>query len=206
MARVNLSIDREVFDRFASQVGRRNMTLYAFANESLSAVSKIAEDGGDPAGLYDVWKVLSILKEAEVVTLPSGFIETLIQELYQTNRAVLLKHFRELGEQIVGLLTVFADDVPTLAKLARDFTFVVPIKHFSVVNGNNNHDGALRIDVVGAGKSLETTECSNEFLKAVLEGYGYSVVRQDIHPGTIRLWCQARNHANREIFATAQSS
>ena len=115
MARVNLSIDREVFDAFANQVVKRNMTLYAFANECLSAMSKISEEGGDPAELYDVWKVLSILKEAEVVTLPSGFVEVLIQELYQSNKAGLLKHFRELGEQMVGLLTVFADDVPTLA-------------------------------------------------------------------------------------------
>jgi hypothetical protein len=205
MARVNLSIDRVVFDEFANQVNKRNMTLYAFANECLSAMSKIAEEGGDPAELYNVWKVLSILKEAEVVTLPSGFLESLILELYQINKAVLLKHFRELGEQMVGLLTVFADDVPTLAKLARDFTFVVPIKHFSVLNGTSNHDGNLRIDVVGAGKSIESTECSSEFLKAVIEGYGYSVVKEELHPGTIRLYCQARNHANREVLAAAQS-
>lgn len=205
MARVNLSIDREVFDEFANQVAKRNMTLYAFANECLSAMSKIAEEGGDPAELYDVWKVLSILKEAEVVTLPSGFLETLVQELYQSNKAVLLKHFRELGEQMVGLLTVFADDIPTLAKLARDFTFVVPIKHFSVTNGANNHDGSLRIDVVGAGKTIESTECSSEFLKAVIEGYGYSVAKEDLHPGTIRLYCQARNHANREVIPAVQT-
>jgi hypothetical protein len=205
MARVNLSIDREVFGEFANQVNKRNMTLYAFANECLSAMSKIAEEGGDPAELYNVWKVLSILKEAEVVTLPSGFLESLILELYKTDKAILLKHFRELGEQMVGLLTVFADDVPTLAKLARDFTFVVPIKHFSVTNGTNSHDGNLRIDVVGAGKSIESTECSSEFLKAVIEGYGYSVVKEDLHPGTIRLYCQARNHANREVLAAAQS-
>ena len=205
MARVNLSIDRQVFEEFADQVGKRNMTLYAFANECLSAMSKIAEEGGDPAELYDVWKVLSILKEAEVVTLPSGFLESLIQELYQINKAVLLRHFRELGEQTVGLLTVFADDVPALAKLARDFTFIVPIKHFSVSNGSSNHDGEMRIDVVGAGKSLEATECSSEFLKGVIGGYGYSIVKEDLHPGTIRLWCQARNHTNKEVFATEQS-
>jgi len=205
MARVNLSIEREVFDEFANQVNKRNMTLYAFANECLSTMSKIAEEGGDPAELYNVWKVLSILKEAEVVTLPSAFLETLILELYKTDKAVLLKHFRELGEQMVGLLTVFADDVPTLAKLAKDFTFVVPIKHFSVTNGTSNHDGNLRIDVVGAGKSIESTECSSEFLKALIEGYGYSVVKEDLHPGTIRLYCQARNHANREVLAAAQS-
>jgi hypothetical protein len=205
MARVNLSIDRVVFDEFANQVNKRNMTLYAFANECLAAMSKIAEEGGDPAELYNVWKVLTILKEAEVVTLPSGFLESLILELYQTNKAVLLKHFRDLGEQMVGLLTVFADDVPTLAKLAKDFTFVVPIKHFSVLNGTSNHDGNLRIDVVGAGKSIESTECSSEFLKAVIEGYGYSVVKEELHPGTIRLYCQARNHANREVLAAAQS-
>ena len=75
MGRTSLSIDRAVFDEFAAQVARRNMTLFAFSNECLSAMAKITAEGGDPSELYNVWKELSILKEAEDVTLPSGFYE-----------------------------------------------------------------------------------------------------------------------------------
>ena len=52
MARTNLSIDRQVFEEFAAEAERRKMTLFAFANESLSAVAKISQEGGNPEEFY----------------------------------------------------------------------------------------------------------------------------------------------------------
>ena len=78
MARTNLSIDRKVFDEFSAQAQRKNMTLFAFANESLSAISRISAEGGDPAEMYRIWRVLTILRQVDVITLPSGFVEELI--------------------------------------------------------------------------------------------------------------------------------
>src|SRR5208337_156825 len=127
MARTNLSIDRKIFEDFAAQANTRNMTLFAFANESLSTMSKIAADGGDPAALYPTWKVISILKEADAVTLPSEFVETLIEQVYAIDKEKVLRQFRDLGSSLVGLLKITAADVPDLAKLAKDFTFLVPI-------------------------------------------------------------------------------
>lgn len=200
MARTNLSIDRNVFEEFAAQVEKRNMTMFAFANESLSVISKIAAEGGDPASLYSVWKVTTILKEADAITLPSGFVEDLIEELYSTNKERLLEHFRDLGGSLVGLLKIFAEDVTSLSGLAKEFGFIVPLKRFSMSNGVN---GNIQVDVVGAGKTMATTECSCEFLKAVLSGYGYSVIKADLHPGAIRLWGQKRSLTKSEAFIAA---
>jgi hypothetical protein len=77
-----------------------------------------------------------------------------------------------------------AEDVQDLSPLAKDFGFFTPIKHFGL---ETMKDGRIRVDVVGAGKTLETTECSAEFLKAILIGYGYAITRAELHPGTIRL-------------------
>jgi len=83
-----------------------------------------------------------------------------------------------------------ADNLEDLAPLAKDFGFFIPIKHFDL---HTTKDGRVQVDVVGAGKGLETTECSAEFLKSILSGYGYSVTKEELHPGTIRLQAERTN-------------
>jgi hypothetical protein len=189
MARTNLSVDRKVFDEFSAQAQKRNMTLFAFANESLSAVSKISAEGGDPAEMYRIWRVLVLLRQADVITLPSDFIEELIDKLYAADKESTLARFRELGASVVGLLRMTTEDIAGLSDLAQDFGFIIPIKRFRMTTGK---DGTLEVDVVGAGKRVETTNCSSEFLKSILIGYGYDVVKEEIHAGSIRLWARER--------------
>jgi len=190
VARTNLSIDRKVFDEFSAQAQRKNMTLFAFANESLSAISKISAEGGDPAEMYRIWRVLTILRQVDVITLPSEFVEELIERLYTTDKESTLAKFRELGASLVGLLKMATEDLGGLSNLAQDFGFIIPIKRFSMTT---TKDGTVEVGVVGAGKGLETTICSSEFLKAILNGYGYDVVKEEIHAGAIRLWAEKRN-------------
>ena len=184
MARTNLSIDKQVFEEFAAEAERRKMTLFAFANESLSAIAKISQEGGNPEEFYKIWRVLSILRQVDVITLPSDFVEDLIEKQYNTDSSSTKAKFRELGTSLVGLLKMAAEDVEGLSPLAKDFGFFIPIKHFGLTAPK---DGVIQVDVVGAGKAIETTQCSSEFLKAIIEGYGYSIKREELHPGTIRL-------------------
>jgi len=190
LARTNLSIDRKVFDEFSVQAQKKNMTLFAFANESLSAISKISAEGGNPSEMYRIWRVLTILRQVDVITLPSDFVEELIERLYAKDKEGTLVKFRELGASLVGLLKMATEDLSGLSDLAQDFGFIIPIKRFSMTTKN---DESVEVDVVGAGKGTETTICSSEFLKAILNGYGYDVVKEEIHAGAIRLWAQRRN-------------
>ena len=82
MVRTNLSIDKEVFEEFAAEADRRKMTLFAFANESLSAITKISQEGGNPDEFYKIWRVLTILRQVDVITLPSDFVDDLIERLF----------------------------------------------------------------------------------------------------------------------------
>lgn len=198
MARTNLSIDRRVFEEFANQVERKNMTMFAYANESLSVMAKVAAEGGDPSSLYSIWKVTTILKEADAIMLPSDFLEELLEELYVTDKRRLLDRFHALGASLVGLLRIFADDVANLGALAKEFSFMVPIKHISMSKDPN---GDIQVDVVGAGKRMAAAECSSEFLKGVLGGYGYSVTKEDLHPGVMRFWAQKKSMATNMVFA-----
>lgn len=187
MARTNLSVDRAVFDEFAAEADRRKMTLFAFANESLSAITKISQEGGSPDEFYKIWRVLAILRQVDVITLPSDFVEDMIERQYKSDSEGTKAKFRELGTSLVGLLKMAAETVEEVTPLAKDFGFFIPIKHFDL---RASKDGRLEVDVVGAGKAIETTQCSSEFLKAIIAGYGYSVTKEDLHPGTIRLLAQ----------------
>lgn len=184
MARTNLSIDRQVFDNFAAEADRRNMTLFAFANESLTAITKISQEGGDPEEFYRIWRVLSILRQVDVITLPTDFVEYLIERQYEADIGGTKGKFKELGTSLVGLLKMATENIEGINSLAKDFGFFIPIKHFALTRVK---DGLIQVDVVGAGKGIETTQCSSEFLKAVIAGYGYAVKKEELHPGTIRI-------------------
>jgi hypothetical protein len=198
MARTNLSIDRRVFEEFATQAGRRNMTLFTFANESLSAISKISAEGGDPGELYRTWKAMTVLKEVDAIVLPSDFVEDLIKQIYRADKGRLLAKFSAQGTAVSALLRIAAGDLEGLISLAKGFFFLIPIKHFEVLDLQN---GKIQVSVIGAGRAIEATECSNEFLKSVLVGYGYVVTKEEIHPGLIRLWAETPNRKNAAMEA-----
>ncbi len=187
MVRANLAIDKEVFEEFADEADRRKMTLFAFANVSVSTITKVSREGGNPDELYRLWRIASILRQVEVVTVPSELFERLIKRFYRSDSAFLHERFRELGSSLVGLLKMAAEDVEDLEPLAKDLSLFVPIKHFSITSVK---DGLLQVDVVGTGKGHETTECAAEFLKAIVVGYGYLIISEELHTGTIRLIAQ----------------
>ena len=127
MARTNLSIDKTVFEEFAAEADRRKMTLFAFANEALSAITKISREGGDPEEFYKIWRVLSILRQVDVITLPTDFVEYLIERQYKADAVGTKAKFRELGTSLVGLLKMAAENIEDVTPLAKDFGMFIPI-------------------------------------------------------------------------------
>lgn len=186
MPRANLYVDAGIFHQFTTEAERQNKTLYAFTNETLSSVSKICAEGGSPSQLYPLWRCLAVLKQVDVMTLPSDFIDDLIEKIYIADKPAALKMFRDLGASVVGLLKIAAEDLDGLASLAKDFMLIIPIKQFKIVKEEN--EGSIRIEIVGAGRKISSTECSFEFLKAILDGFGYSVAKSEIGTGTMRVW------------------
>jgi hypothetical protein len=190
MARTNISVDQVVFDEFSSEAQRQNKTLFAFANESLSTMAKIAAEGGNPADLYKMWRAVTLLKQIDVITLPSDFVDELISKDYARDKEGTLKMFRDLGSQIAGVLKIAADNLDELSALVRNFAGILPVKQFTLTSKEDKNK--VEIDVVGAGRKIESTECALEFLTSVLNGYGYNVTKKEINVGTIRVWASRR--------------
>ena len=190
MARTSISIDQGVFEELSAQAQRQNKTLFAFANESLSAVAKISAEGGNPVDLVKLWRSIMLLKEIDVITLPSDFMDELIAKIYVLDKHDLLKRFRDLGSQLVGVLKIAAENLDELGELARDFTALIPVKQFKIIKLSNQ---TVEIAIVGAGRRIESTECTLEFLKSILNGYGYTVTKNEINVGTLRIWASDRS-------------
>ena len=189
MTRASLSVDRKFADEFSIQAERSGKTLYSFANEWIGAASKIVAEGGSAEDVLAHWRVCSVLKQVDIITFPADFVENLILKLYSTEKANLFKMFSDLGAGLVGLMKMVAPEIEQLASLGRDFADVIPTKKIEILRQETN---SVIVNIVGAGRRIETTECSFEFIKAVLNGYGYNISSQDIGIGTIRIRCTKR--------------
>jgi len=189
MARTNISVDQKIFDAFSVEAARQNKTLFAFANESLSVVTKVASEGGSPSDLYSMWRSVTLLKQFDVITLPADFVDDVTAELYASHKEATLKRFSEIGSRFVTVLKIFAPELSDLTAVEKDFRGLLPIKQLAI---KDQGKGSFEIDVVGAGRRIESTECAREFLIAIVRGYGYTVTRQETNIGTIRLWATSR--------------
>lgn len=185
-------VEDSVFDEVSVQARRQGRTLYAFMNEALSVMTKICADGGDPSELLEMWRLTSTLKLLEVVTLPSDFVDDLIVQLYHIDKEALLRRASELGARLVEPLQIIAGDVDRLSQLAQDLKMILPIKELRMVS--DAEKGSIELSILGAGRRFESTDCCGAFITALLGGYGYSVVKQEIGLGTIRIWGQKNGH------------
>lgn len=183
VARTNISVDQGVFEEFSSQAKRKDRTLFAFANEALSVISKISAEGGDPADLYRFWRSVSLLKQVDVITLPSDFVDELVSKMYATDKEALLRMFSDLGSKLVGILKIAAKSLDELSQLGEDFAAILPIKQIKITRGSS--DDSVEVSIVGAGRRIESTECSYVFLQSVLNGYRYTVTKHEVNVGTI---------------------
>lgn len=182
--RANISVDKTVFNNFAAQAMLEGKTLYALTNEWLDTGAKISTQGGSSRDVFDLWRSNAILKQFDTVVLPSDFVDEMVQKLYANDKADLLKAFSDLGKELVGILKIAAGSIDELSDLARHFTLFTPIKRFEMKRMDKD---TAEMTIVGAGKKMESTECCYEFLKAVLNGYGYDVSSHELHASTIRV-------------------
>lgn len=184
MPRASLSVDRNISDEFSVQAQREGKTLYSFTNEWLDTASKISAEGGTAKDILGHWRLCSVLRQVDIITLPADFVEELILKMYPDEKENLFKMFSDLGARLVTLTKMAAPEIEQLATLGKDFADVIPIKKMEIVKAGGN---SVQVNIVGAGRRIETTECSFEFLKALLNGYGYNISSHELGIGTIRI-------------------
>ena len=189
MPRASISLDKHVFDEFSMQASREGKTLFQLTNEWLGLAAKVVAEGGDADTVFKIWRSVTVLREIDSLSLPSDFVDYMVGDLYEQNKSRVLKSFGNLGTNLVGLLKIAAPDLESLAGLAKDFGMFIPIKRFDLEKIGPD---TVKINIIGAGKRIESTECSLEFIRAILNGYGYSISSVDMSVGTISLKASKR--------------
>ena len=183
MTRSSISVDTNISEEFSLQAERAGKTLYTFANEWLNAASRISAEGGTADEIAGNWRIFSVLKQVDVITLPADFVEDLIANLYTLEKEKLFETFSKLGSDLVSFMKMAAPDMGQLAVLAKEFAGIIPTKRIDIRTDGNG----IQVDIVGAGRRIETTECSSEFVKSILIGYGYRITSQEMGIGVIRI-------------------
>ncbi|MEM0117901.1 MAG: hypothetical protein QXV32_05600 [Conexivisphaerales archaeon] len=184
MKRTNLSVDSQVFEKFSQVAKQQNKTIFAFANEALDFVHTVYSQGGDLRDLRRLWNAYQIIKTIDVITLPSDFMDDLNEKLVKTDKEWTVSAFNNLGKSVGALLRMSSDDVDSLAKMAEDFFILIPVKHFKLAMLDQN---SIQVDIAGAGRKIESAECTAEFVKGVLEQYDYIAEKVELNIGTVRI-------------------
>ena len=193
MPRTNIAISDDVADRLSEQALRRNKTLYAFANESLMAVISVCDLSGEPSEVLPSWKMGRMLKDIDAVPLPGDLLEKILKKLYQADEEWLLKTWFEEGKRIGNYLGMAYQELTGLAQAAVEFKGLLPLKRieFRMVDTPETR-GQLVVRAIGAGLSSEATECAEQFIRGVVDAYGWVVKNIKTSEGIIEVRVSAK--------------
>lgn len=189
MPRSNISMDREVLKAFSREAHREKKTLYAFANEWVEIATKIAREGANSKQVYGMWRSSTFLNQSGCMAIPADLVSRMIAKQYSSDKSKLLEMFFEIGSSFVVLLKMTAPSIDDLSALVKDCALLSPLKRFDIVRKDRR---SVELDIVGVGDAIEFMECTLQFLKAVLSGYGYSISDFQLVAGALRIRADAR--------------
>ena len=175
MPRTNISIADGVADGLSAEAMKRNKTLYAFANESLEAVISVCKLAGEPSDVFPSWKMSRMLKDVDAVPLPGDLVEKLIKKLYAVDRDWLLKTWAREGGRIGNYLQMSYAEISQLSEAAIEFQGLLPLKRVEARSIAGGERPRMNLHAIGLGLSEESTECAAQFIKGIVESYGWSV-------------------------------
>ncbi len=186
MARTSIAVDQAVADSLAREAEKQNKTLYGLANESLADVLKICDDGGSTKEIYSSWDFGRILKDTDSLPVPGVLIEKIVKRMYSVDSKWLLEAMYDEGAKIGSYLKLRFPDFEDLIPRLFDLQGYLPVKRveFEPVSATTDKM-VISIRILGAGPSLEATECAEQFLKGLLSQYPYRITYSRITEGII---------------------
>ncbi len=187
MARTNIAVDQSVADELSVEALKENKTLYALANESLVSVLEVAKAGGNPRQIQPAWKFVQMMKEVDCVALPGDLIEKLIARLHAMDKDWLFKTWREEGSRLGEYLRMSAVHPEDLGEVIDEFQLLLPAHRIEFRKIELGSDTQFVITAIGAGHSLESTKCAEQFIWGVLAAYSLRVIESSATKGIIEV-------------------
>jgi hypothetical protein len=190
LGRTNIAVEDSVADQLSLEAGRENKTQYALANEALLAVLDVTKGGGTPKQIFPSWKFVSMMKDVGCLVLPEDLIEKLIAKMYAIDKEWLLKSWNDEGARLGNFLKMSAIDPDDLGKVIEEFQVLLPaqkIEFRKLSSERNTAEKAYEIRAMGAGSSLESTTCADQFIRGILAAYSLKITESNVSRGIISI-------------------
>jgi hypothetical protein len=193
LGRTNIAVDDAVADELSLEAGKENKTQYALANEALLAVLEVAKNGGNPKQIYPSWKFVSMMKDVGCLVLPEDLVEKLIARMYNSDKDWLLKAWYEEGSRLGNFLKMSAINPEDLGKVIEEFQVLLPAQkiEFKKTAGERDSSGyegaSYEIRAMGAGSSIESTSCADQFICGLLSAYSLNITESKVSRGIISI-------------------
>ncbi len=191
MGRTNIAVDDAVADELSLEAGRENKTQYALANEALLAVLEVTKGGGTPKQIHPSWKFVSMMKDVGCLVLPEDLVEKLIDRMYHNDKDWLLEAWYNEGLRLGDFLRMSAVNPEDLGKVIEEFQVLLPAQkiEFKKIEGERNKseygEVTYEIRAMGAGSSLESTTCADQFIRGILASYSLKITEGKVSRGII---------------------
>jgi hypothetical protein len=187
MARTNIAVDEKTADLLADEATRENKSFYALTNEALTAVLRICEYGGSPKEVYPSWRWSRILKDTDAIPLPGGFLEKLMKKVYQNDKDWLLKEWFDEGKRVGSYLHMYAQEFEELIPRVDELQGLLPVKRVEIERKDEEGRVNILVRVIGAGFSLESTSCTEQFVVGILSAFPYKLLSSRVIEGMIEV-------------------
>jgi hypothetical protein len=187
MARTNIAVDEETADLLADEATRENKSLYALTNEALTAVLRVCKYGGSPKEVYASWRWSRILKDTDAIPLPGDLMEKIMKKTFQTDKEWLLKSWFDEGRRVGSYLHMYADDFQQLISRVDELHGFLPVKRVEFERKEEDGRVSVVVRIVGAGFSVESTSCTEQFLLGILSAYPYKITNTRVSEGMIEV-------------------
>jgi hypothetical protein len=197
MARTNIAVDEKTADLLADEATRENKSLYALTNEALEAVLRVCKYGGSPREVYPSWRWSRILKDTDAIPLPGDLMEKLMKKTFQSDKDWLLKAWFDEGRRVGSYLHMYAEDFQQLISRVDELHGLLPVKRVEFERKEDDRGASVTIRIVGAGFSVESTSCTEQFLLGLLSAYPYRIVNSRISEGMIEVKAEEEKRAPR---------
>ncbi len=190
MGRTNIAVDDAVAGELSLEAGKENKTQYALANEALLAVLEVTKGGGSPKQIYPSWKFVSMMKDVGCLVLPEDLVEKLIARMYDIDKDWLLKAWFEEGSRLGNFLKMTAINPEDLGKVIEEFQILLPAQkiEFKKIASEDSYGGAAyEVRAMGAGSSLQSTTCADQFIRGLLFAYSLKITDSKVSRGIISI-------------------
>ncbi len=179
--RTTLAVDEDIAKSFADIVKKKNMVIFSVTNDAIKLTTELLKEDIEPEEMLFFIKLVRLMDAIDVVPIPGYLNEEILNKLYYIEKDKLYEIFVKTGKEVSSVFKALMPNITNVLSFAKSLVKFFPLKKIEV----EEKGGKIRLLVVGAGKSLVTTNCVLHFLRGFLEGYKTKIVEETVGIGII---------------------